>query len=908
VRAGGSLLPALAVATIACLPVTEGDNPNLAGQTVRVTILHTTDIHSRMLPYDLAPLKTDQDLGLASEAPPYGGAARLAALIKRERALADRTLLLDSGDYFQGGPIFNANNGEPEVRWVSLMGYDGVVMGNHEFDMGPMNFADKVKRFASYPLLAANYLWENTGDPNAHGLDTVSAPYTITNVRGVRTAIIGMASVSSMYGLMDGGNSLQAVPLEQNETARAYVELLAPTVDFVVILSHLGLTEDQDLLTGYDAYYPYESARPFIERARNPWVQLEPPPAPPGAKPNTFADGTIRVFIPGVSGIDVIMGGHLHVVLNPPQVIRDPDNRPVLISHSGAFAKYLGRLDLQLSFPPEPPAAPIDSDVYRAWERRKFWGAEVVAHDYRAFPVDAIWCDDEARAWRGDLQFEEYEALIKQRRGLPRLPKLLRALVAQGRLTEKKADEYRNTYTAAIVNGEYAEFEQFRTEFLPGFDPALAHDCVRRYYDSLPPSMAERCMAMYYPDDRSDWDCGRFLPEECASRIERCSRYEDLETTHLLQPYISELDQTFALPRIFAFAPKNIVRRNSSTGGDSPLGNMTSESMRVRRRVEAEFALTNTLGIRDNLYAGPITLESMFNVFPFENTINIMYLSGAEVQELTDYVASRSAERGCQAQAQVSGITFVMDCAQAQKNWERYPCETAADCAQYGNPEERMAAAGPEVAAAYGWRCSEEKVCTAATSFDIFIGGQPLNPDANYKVAVNDYIAKGGSGFKVLKRNTTRVETGISLRDSLIDWLRGQCTCEDILGLSPWNRGVPDAQKRAAPAGEGVDGALCARAWDGDNRIIDPVVVSWCNSARQFETAYAHWLENHSPGERLEGMPELSAGKCTCQDVFNGDTKACGHLTNDLRNFCQAPTKVPIAIGEEDGRIGRRVK
>jgi 2',3'-cyclic-nucleotide 2'-phosphodiesterase (5'-nucleotidase family) len=890
------------VATIACLPVTEGDNPDLAGQTVRLTVLHTTDIHSRMLPYDLAPLKTDQDLGLASEAPPYGGAARLAALIKRERALSDRTLLLDSGDYFQGGPIFNANTGEPEVRWVSMMGYDGVVMGNHEFDMGPMNFADKVKRFASYPLLAANYLWENTEDPNAHGLDKVSAPYTITNVRGVRTAIIGMASTSSMYGLTDGGNSTQALPLEQNETARAYVDLLAPTVDFVVILSHLGLTEDQDLLTGYDAYYPYESARPFIERARAPWVQLEPAPAAPGAKPNTFSDGTIRVFIPGVSGIDIIEGGHLHVVLNPPQVIRDPDNRPVLISHSGAFAKYLGRLDLQLAFPPDAPAAPIDSDAYRAWERRKFWGAEVVAHDYRVFPIDAIWCDEEARAWRGDLQFEEYEALIKSRPGHDCVPRLQQKAQEQG-----VPQEIVDGFLAAIWEGsENVGLAQFLAEFLPDCKSPAAN-CARRYHDALPPSMADRCMAMYYTDDRSDWDCSRYLPEECASRIERCSRYEDLETTHLLQPYISELDQTFALPRIFAFAPKNIVRRNSSTGGDSPLGNMTSESMRVRRRVEAEFALTNTLGIRDNLYAGPVTLESMFNVFPFENTINIMYLSGAEVQELTDYVASRSAERGCQAQAQVSGITFVMDCAQAQRNWERYSCQTADDCAPYGNPAERMAAAGPEVAANYGWRCSEEKVCTAASSYDIVIGDQPLNPDANYKIAVNDYIAKGGSGFKVLKRNTTRVETGISLRDSLIDWLRGQCTCEDILGISPWNRDVPDAQKRAAPAGDGP-GALCARASDGDQRIIDPVVVSWCNSARQFEAAYAEWLKAHSPSDRLEGMPDLSAGKCTCQDVFNGNKKACGHLTNDLRNFCQAPTKVPIAIGEEDGRIGRRVK
>ena len=45
-------------------------------------------------------------------------------------------------------------------------------------------------------------------------------------------------------------------------------------------------------------------------------------------------------------------------------------------------------------------------------------------------------------------------------------------------------------------------------------------------------------------------------------------------------------------------------------------------------------------------------------------------------------------------------------------------------------------------------------------------------PFGQYRVAVNDYIASGGSGFAVLKRNTTKFNTGISLRDALIDYIR----------------------------------------------------------------------------------------------------------------------------------------
>jgi 2',3'-cyclic-nucleotide 2'-phosphodiesterase (5'-nucleotidase family) len=951
----------------------DGENPTLAGQTVRLTVLHTTDIHSRILPYDLEPLKTDRDLGLMPEAAPFGGAARLAALIKRERERSDRTLLLDSGDYFQGAPIFNANTGEPEVRWVSMMGYDGVVMGNHEFDMGAHNFADKVARFGSYPLLAANYHWEITDDPNSHGLDKLSTPYTITNVRGVRVGIIGMASTSSMYGLSDGGNSTQATPLEQNETARSYVELLEPVVDMIVVLSHLGLTEDQELLTGYEDYYPYDSAKTFLERENEPWTQIEPLPAikPDGTR-NTFADGSIRVFIPGVRGIDIIEGGHLHVVLNPPQAIKDPDGRSVLISHSGAFAKYLGRLDLVLEFPPSTKPNDMTDEQ---WNERLHFGAEVVAHDYKAFPIDSVWCDDEARNWRSQY-FVEGTALYNLINQRPNIS--IDKLMAQGfrdLYPELYRDFYMDDYLEAFPSSIEAEAALGRAYgecqkrifddgdlsnakcnvplAAPEINAALAapagnaalastflniairddsprdasdRSCVEELYRNIlqdkgltkadwsmnqneltaflkklnaEKETIQTCVGNYLANYR-DYTCDRFLPERCWSRVDRCTSQEDRETTHLLSDYLMQLDGTFALPRIFAYAPRDIMRRNSAQGGDAPLGNMTTESMRQRRRVETEFALTNTLGMRDHIYAGPVTLESLFNVFPFENTINIMYLSGAEVQEMTNYVAERSAERGCQAQAQVSGIRFTMDCYQAQLNNQLKSCQVADDCApQFEGyiPKHQE-----------GWRCTEESVCWANTSFGLTVNNEPLQTSATYKVAVNDYIAKGGSGFKVLKRNTSRIETGISMRDALIDWLRNQCTCEEIL-----DERFPEAERVSA------NGAPCARAVDytfdanglilSASRSIDPMVKTWCNSAKTFESAFklVHDAGFDEGIQRYEGLPYLDAGKCSCEQVLNGDEAVCGHVTNDLKTFCQAPTQVPIAIGEEDDRIERRV-
>ena len=86
---------------------------------------------------------------------------------------------------------------------------------------------------------------------------------------------------------------------------------------------------------------------------------------------------------------------------------------------------------------------------------------------------------------------------------------------------------------------------------------------------------------------------------------------------------------------------------------------------------------------------------------------------------MLDYVASRSAERGCNAQAQVSGIQFTMDCA-------------------------------------------------TGDALDILINGVPLNLDGTYELATNNYIANGGSGFDMLERNTTQTDTGVSIRDVVI--------------------------------------------------------------------------------------------------------------------------------------------
>jgi 5'-nucleotidase/UDP-sugar diphosphatase len=177
----------------------------------------------------------------------------------------------------------------------------------------------------------------------------------------------------------------------------------------------------------------------------------------------------------------------------------------------------------------------------------------------------------------------------------------------------------------------------------------------------------------------------------------------------------------------------------------------------VQEGVDAEFAMTNSLGIRADFERGPLTNEQMYNVFPFENSITVMYLSGQEVKDTLDFVARKSASRGCRAQAQVSGITFDMVCK--------------GDCSDSVDPVTGQKPTACAKNIYLGEHCRGDN---PDGPIDPSRGCAPLSLTGLYRVAVNDYIAGGGSGFIVLKRNTSAQNTGISLRDALTVYLNKQ--------------------------------------------------------------------------------------------------------------------------------------
>jgi len=111
------------------------DRPN------ELTIIHTNDIQSRLLGFspnaDFTPLTLRDDKTI-------GGIARMATVIREQRAIApERTLVLDGGDFMMG-TLFQTLYATacPELRIMQAIGYDAVGIGNHEFDFRSQGLAD----------------------------------------------------------------------------------------------------------------------------------------------------------------------------------------------------------------------------------------------------------------------------------------------------------------------------------------------------------------------------------------------------------------------------------------------------------------------------------------------------------------------------------------------------------------------------------------------------------------------------------------------------------------------------------------------------------------------------------------------------------------------------------------------
>ena len=252
-----------------------------------LTVLHTNDVHSYIDPFPPTHPKN----------PNMGGVARRAALIESIRKENPNVLLLDAGDIFQGTPYFNYYGGELEFKLMSMMQYDLATIGNHDFDNGIDGLYTQLPN-ASFEFVSANYDFKNTV------MDGHVKPYKIIHKNGIKVGVFGLGI--GLEGLVDKKNYKETIYNDPLEISQDMTRILKQQhkCDLVICLSHIG--------------YKYKDDA------------------------NKISD---TVLATKTRDIDLIIGGHTHTFLDKPTIIKNLDNKEVLVNQVGCYGVNLGRID-----------------------------------------------------------------------------------------------------------------------------------------------------------------------------------------------------------------------------------------------------------------------------------------------------------------------------------------------------------------------------------------------------------------------------------------------------------------------------------------------------------------------------------------------------------------------------------
>lgn len=238
--------------------------------------------------------------------------AKKVTAVKEVRAAKPKALLVDAGDVFSGTLYFNEFKGQADLKFMNLMGYDIMTLGNHEFDLGSSAeghkaLADFIKG-AKFPFVSSNVNYSK--DPNLKGLftDLISSKpkegkiYNgiVKEIDGEKVGFFGLTTEETRDISSPGAVTFENYIEEAKKAVRAFKDM---GVNKIVALTHIGFDDN----------------------------------------PNVDNDLTLAEK---VEGIDVIVGGHSHTQLAIPVVV-DADGTPTVIVQAYQYNEYLGTLDVE---------------------------------------------------------------------------------------------------------------------------------------------------------------------------------------------------------------------------------------------------------------------------------------------------------------------------------------------------------------------------------------------------------------------------------------------------------------------------------------------------------------------------------------------------------------------------------
>lgn len=239
-----------------------------------------TILHSNDMHGDFLAANVDEDL--------VGGMTLLSGYVQDQREKTHNLIYCIAGDMLQGSLIDTEFKGISTIEIMNTLAPDLVSLGNHETDYGLTHLLF-LERCARFPIVNANIFIKNP-------YTRLFTPHKFIKKDGMRIMFIGLITEEVMAGIKSDNliSSLIDVQDAAAEVGRICNSYRNIDVDFTVLLTHIGFEEDKKLAALLD--------------------------------PNW--------------GVDVIIGGHSHTILEEPVLVNN-----ILIAQAGVGTKQIGRFD-----------------------------------------------------------------------------------------------------------------------------------------------------------------------------------------------------------------------------------------------------------------------------------------------------------------------------------------------------------------------------------------------------------------------------------------------------------------------------------------------------------------------------------------------------------------------------------
>lgn len=187
-----------------------------------ITIYHTNDMHGKV-----------NSIYNENELTQIG-----LDIVKSEKDNTKNSILIDAGDGTQGTPMGKYSKGIDIVEMMNATGYDGMVLGNHEFDYG-RDSVMQIAKAAKFPVISANTLYN--GEIFLRGVNGNNGCNFIKEINGKKLGFFGITTEETIRTTIP--TNLEGITFkDEMQTVKEQInELRKQGVDAVIGVMHIGI-------------------------------------------------------------------------------------------------------------------------------------------------------------------------------------------------------------------------------------------------------------------------------------------------------------------------------------------------------------------------------------------------------------------------------------------------------------------------------------------------------------------------------------------------------------------------------------------------------------------------------------------------------------------------------------------